>query len=260
MVGPSYRWNEIAVSQLVKFGLPGNLALRNLALLHVAIHDSLVAVSDSKNAYNRPRPSAFDGSLSPVLRNPAGSSYPSEEAAAAGAASTVLSYIFPAYTQFFAAKAEEAGRCLVVAGVAYPSDVAAGLELGRKVGERVIERAKADGSDATWTGSIPTGPDKWAGTSPLLPLAGTWKTWILSSPNEFRPGPPPAHDSVEKSIELAELKNSYVRPRLMRSRCFGSMSAVERATTNIGSGRPAKSCWSTGLAKIPQGQRATMRS
>src|SRR6516164_7085817 len=69
-VGPSYRWNDIAVSLSVKLGLPGNLALRNLALLHVGIHDATVAVWDSKHAYNRPRPSAFDSSLSTVLINP----------------------------------------------------------------------------------------------------------------------------------------------------------------------------------------------
>jgi membrane-associated phospholipid phosphatase len=206
-VGPSYRWNDIAVSLSVKLGLPGNLALRNLALLHVAIHDATVAAWDSKRTYNRPHPSTFDSSLLTALPNPESSSYPSEEAAAAGAASAVLSYIFPAYAQFFSAKAEEAAQCRLIAGVAYPSDVAAGLELGRKIAARVIERAKADGSDATWIDSVPTGPGKWTGTSPLLPLAGTWKTWILSSPNEFRPGPPLAYDSVEKTVELAELKN-----------------------------------------------------
>jgi membrane-associated phospholipid phosphatase len=211
--GPSYRWNDIAVSQSVKLGLPGNLAFRNLALLHVAIHDAMVAVWDSKHAYNRPRPSAFDASLSTVLPNPGSPSYPSEEAAVAGAAGEVLSYIFPAYAQFFATKAEEAGRCRLVAGVAYPSDVAAGLELGRKIAARVIERAKADGSDAAWTGSVPTGPGKWTGTSPFLPLAGAWKTWILSSPDEFRPGPPPAYDLVEKTVELAELKNFARTPQ-----------------------------------------------
>jgi len=34
-----------------------------------------------------------------------------------------------------------------------------------------------------------------------------WKTWVLDSPSEFRPPPPPAHDSSQKAAELAEIKN-----------------------------------------------------
>src|SRR5262249_3123872 len=75
----------------------------------------------------------------------------------------------------FAAKAEEAGRSRVLAGVQYPSDISAGLELGRRVAARVIERGKGDGSDTKWTGSVPTGPGKWNGTNPILPQMATWK-------------------------------------------------------------------------------------
>ena len=34
----------------------------------------------------------------------------------------------------------------------------ANLELGRRVAEQVIARANSDGSDAVWTGTVPTGP------------------------------------------------------------------------------------------------------
>ncbi len=44
--------------------------------------------------------------------------------------------------QLFADKAEEAARSRVLAGVELQSDVKAGLELGRKVGERVVARAQ----------------------------------------------------------------------------------------------------------------------
>jgi membrane-associated phospholipid phosphatase len=206
IVGPSYRWSEIAVNEALQRGLSSLVANRDLSLLHVAIYDAIVAAWDSKHAYNRPRPSAFDSTLSTVVPNPESPSYPSEEAAAAGAAASVLTYIFPDRAEFFAEKAEEAGGSLLIAGTAYPSDVSAGFELGRKVAAKVIERGKADGSDAKWTGSVPTGPGKWNGTNPVLPLMGTWKPWVLSSPDEFRPGPPLAYDSAEKAAELLELK------------------------------------------------------
>src|SRR5262245_16512654 len=52
---PSYRWSEIAVAEHLKNGSNWLVAARNLALMHVAIHDALIAAWDSKYAYNRPR-------------------------------------------------------------------------------------------------------------------------------------------------------------------------------------------------------------
>jgi hypothetical protein len=83
----------------------------------------------------------------------------------------------------------------------------AGLELGRAVGAKVIAIAQSDGSQAMWTGSVPTSPGSWVGTTPLEPLAGTWRTWVLTSGSQLRPGPPPAYDSPEKRAELDEIKN-----------------------------------------------------
>jgi membrane-associated phospholipid phosphatase len=212
IVGPSYRWGEIAVNESLQRGLSSLVGNRNLSLLHVAIYDAIVAARDSKHAYNRPRPSAFDSTFSTAVPNPTSPSYPSEEAAAAGAAASVLAYIFPDRAEFFAERAEESGRSLLIAGIAFPSDVSAGYELGRKVAAKVIERGKADGSDAKWTGSVPTGPGKWNGTNPVLPMMATWKPWVLSSPSEFRPGPPLAYDSAEKAAELSELKQFQRTP------------------------------------------------
>jgi membrane-associated phospholipid phosphatase len=205
---PGHRWNEIAIAQGLKDGIAIG-AYRVLALVHVAIYDATVAAWDAKYSYNRPRPSEADPSLTTVVPNPSSPSYPSEHAAAAGAASTVLAYLFPNDAQFFMEKAEMAGQSRLIAGVQYPSDVEAGLELGRAVAARVIDRARVDGADAKWTGTMPAGPGIWFG-EPLLPGMGNWKTWVLESGSELRPGPPPAFDSAERAAELAEVK-SYQR-------------------------------------------------
>jgi PAP2 superfamily len=210
---PSYRWHEIALSETMRNNLSWNFAMRHFALLHVAIYDALVAAWDSKYEYGRKRPSEVDGKLTTELPNPRSPSYPAEHAVAAGAAAEVLSYIFPDRASDFAAKAQEAGRSRMLAGVQYPSDISAGLELGRRVAARVIERGKADGSDTTWTGSIPTGPGKWNGTNPILPQMAMWKTWVLTSASEFRSPPPLAHDSPEKAAELTELKTFQRTPK-----------------------------------------------
>jgi membrane-associated phospholipid phosphatase len=202
---PGYRWNEIAIAQGLKEGI-AIAEYRVLALVNVAIYDATVAAWDAKYAYNRPRPNDVDPTLTTVIPNPSSPSYPCEHSAAAGAASAVLAYLFPKEAEFFTDRAKQAGDSRLWAGVQYPSDVTAGLELGRAVAARVIERARTDGADAEWNGTIPTGPGIWSG-DPLLPGMGNWKTWVLSSGRELRPGPPPAADSAQRAAEIAEIKN-----------------------------------------------------
>ena len=204
---PSYRWVEMATNRIVSQGIGSAPGTRIMALLNVAIYDALVAAWDSKYFYNRPRPSELDTSLIVAVSVPRSPSYPSEHAVAAGAAAAVLGYLFPADADSYTALAEACARSRLLAGVQYPSDNFAGLELGRRIAARVIERARADGSDAVWTGAIPTGPGLWTGVNPSNPAAATWRTWILSSGSQLRPGPPAAYDSPPKAAELTEVKN-----------------------------------------------------
>jgi hypothetical protein len=209
---PSYRWSELMVTELLKNGVPWQLSVRDLSLMHIAIYDAMIAAWDSAYAYNRAHPSAAKNDLTTVIPNPPYPSYPSAHAVAAGAASEVLAYVFPDRAAFFRSKAQEAAQSRAIAGVNYPSDVTAGMALGKHVAVLVIERGKTDGTDAKWTGKVPVGPGLWRGTNPILPMAGTWKPWVLSSPSEFRPGPPIPYNSPQKAAELAELKNFHRTP------------------------------------------------
>lgn len=204
---PNYRWAEIAIAAhaQAKIGATPRLA-RGMALLNVAIYDATVAAWAAKYTYNRPHPSEVDSSLTPLIEAPNSPSYPSEHAVAAGAAATVLSYLFPDHAADFAAKAKEAARSRLLAGVSYPSDVEAGLALGQAVAEQVIARAMADGSDAVWDGAMPSGAGYWTGKNPVQPNSGGWQTWVLASGDQLRPPPPPAYDSEQMQIELTALK------------------------------------------------------
>ncbi len=207
------RWNQIAVDESLKSGLVVTRGLRAMALLDTAMYDATIAAWDSKYTYNRPRPAEVDPSLQTVVATPNSPSYPSEHAVAAGAAVAVLSYLFPADASVFEQQAAEETTSRLVAGVQYPSDVSAGLQLGRAVGSLVVARAKADGSDAKWDGVIPSGPGHWTGQNPIEPTFGTWKTWVLSSGSQLRPPPPPAYDSPQEQADLAELKNYKRTPQ-----------------------------------------------
>jgi membrane-associated phospholipid phosphatase len=203
---PGYRWNELAVARGLT--LPTAVrAYRMLALVNVAVHDATVAAWAAKYRYNRPRPAEADPTLATAVPTPASPAYPCERAATAGAAATVLAYLFPDAAGDLAERAAAAGRSRLVAGVAYPSDVAAGLALGRAVGERVVAWARSDGSDVPWTGAVPEGPGLWQGASPAEPLAGTWRTWALPAGDALRPPPPPAPDSPQRAAELETVRS-----------------------------------------------------
>jgi membrane-associated phospholipid phosphatase len=205
--GPAYRWNQLATDAMLGAFVTTLPATRNLTLLHTAIDDAVAAAWAEKRAVKRPRPSEADPSIAPAIPVPSGSSYPSDYAAAAAAAAGVLGHLLPDQADAFAEKAEEAMQSRLLAGVEYPSDVAAGRALGEKVAALAIERGKADGFDAEWTGSVPEGPGKWQGTDPIAPLAGTWRPWVLARADEFRPPAPPAFDSAATKTALAELKD-----------------------------------------------------
>jgi hypothetical protein len=203
---PPHRWTERAVKYGQSHGLSGLRALRLTALMNVAISDAVAAATDSQQTYNRARPAL----ASAAIAAPTTPGYPDERAAAAGAAEVVLAYVFPSDADLFTTWAAEAAHSRVDAGVAYPSDSTAGLDLGRNVGERAVAWGHSDGSDAKWTGSVPTDRGKWNGTNPVEPLAGTWRPWALTSGSQFRPGPPPDVDSEQMTRDLAEVK-SYSR-------------------------------------------------
>ncbi|BDG73302.1 hypothetical protein Rmf_32310 [Roseomonas fluvialis] len=209
---PSYRWNQIAVEAAIAAGLNANMASRHLAVLHTALADAMVAAWDSKYAYNRPRPASVDPSVETLVATPSSPSYPDEHAVAGAVAATLLGRMFPARADHFARLAEEAGRSRLVAGVSFPSDVASGMILGHRVAAAALERAARDRSDLPWTGSVPTTPGLWNGTNPIMPQAATWVPWLLASPDEFRPPPPPAHDSPERAAEMAVVRNFQRTP------------------------------------------------
>jgi hypothetical protein len=88
---PSYRWQQLVLDEALRNNLNWQWAIRDFALMHAAIYDVMIAVWDSKFAYNRKRPSEIDASLVTAVPNPRSPSYPAEHAAAAGAAAAVLS-------------------------------------------------------------------------------------------------------------------------------------------------------------------------
>jgi membrane-associated phospholipid phosphatase len=216
---PAYRWIDLINSRLAAATPTTAYAQRVYAYVALAMYDATIAAWESKYHYKRPRPSELDDDIAPVVAVPNNPSYPSEHAAAAQAAATVLGYLLPLEASKFQQQAEEAGWSRVLAGLQYPSDYYAGLELGRKVAEVVIAQAKVDGSAIPWAGTVPTGPCKWkASKTPggdIMPpgnaAAATWTPLLLDSPSEFRPAPPTECDAANFESEEHKPVRDYPR-------------------------------------------------
>lgn len=204
---PAYRWIDLINARIDAGTATTTYPFRVHMYVAQAIYDATIATWESKYFYQRERPSELHHNLATALPVPNSPSYPSEHAAAAQAAATVLGYLLPAEAQSFQKMAEEAGWSRVLAGLQYPSDYFAGLELGRKVAEQVISKAQLDGSDAVWTGTVPTGPCKWIGTNPNNVTGPDWRPLLLTSAAEFRPAPPPPCDSAQVVNETATVHN-----------------------------------------------------
>ncbi len=191
-------------------------ASRNYALVAVAMHDATVAAYHYKKRYARPAPTA-DGAIG----ERADLSYPSEHAAIAAAAAEVLVELYDeAPAGEFRQEAEKVGAARVDAGASRPSDVEAGLDLGRAVAAAVLRRARADGADRKWDGRAPGGAPKFyeappgSAAEPVQPLAGSWKPWVLSSGRALRPPPPPAFGTkgFEEQVRLTVQAKTQLTP------------------------------------------------
>jgi len=204
---PGYRWMQLTEQLAVSKGLSTPLQTRALSLVAAAIYDATVAAWDSKYTYNRPHPAEVDPSVTTAATASASPSYPSEHAVTAAAASAVLAYLFPDQTATVNDMADQAGWSRIIAGVAFPSDVIAGMDLGSQVGQAVIAYANADGSSQPFTGSFPAAPGVWSSATPVVPLAGTWHPWVLTAGNQFRPAAPPAFGSSDANAQYAADKN-----------------------------------------------------
>jgi len=203
---PGYRWIDL-ISQRVLAGTPTTaFPHRVYTYVAMAMYDATIAAWEAKYYYSRARPSELDHKMPTAVDVPNSPSYPSEHAAAAQAAASVLASMLPAEATTFQQLADQAGWSRVLAGVQYPSDVEAGAALGRAVAERVIARAQADGSDGSATPPRLTGPCNWVGSNPGNITAALWHPLLLSSPAQFRPAPPPGCTTTDVQSQKAALQ------------------------------------------------------
>jgi membrane-associated phospholipid phosphatase len=136
-------WNEIARTKILEYGAAPVIAARVLAALNIALADAGIACWDAKYAYWYIRPSQLDLELKPLFPPPNHPSYPAAHGCLSTAAATVLAGAFPHDRDRMLAFGKEAAEARIWAGIHYRFDIDAGQEIGRKVGERALQRAFA---------------------------------------------------------------------------------------------------------------------
>lgn len=183
-------WNATAI-RAIKAVNPNPLpASRALAMTHVAQFDAVNAVVRCYQPY------AVDLSVPGA----------SAEAAAAQAAYRVLTNLYPTQLPLL-----EAALGASLAKVSDGQPKTDGIALGNATATAILARRADDGSTASLPYTPGSGPGVWIPTPPanapaLLPHWRNVTPFTLSSPAQFRPGPPPALDSALYAADFNEIK------------------------------------------------------
>jgi membrane-associated phospholipid phosphatase len=83
----------------------------------------------------------------PLFPVPNFPSYPSNHSTFSAAKTEMLAYLFPTRADFIRAVGKEAGDSRIWAGIHFPMDNNAGVQLGKSVAELFISWAQSDGSE-----------------------------------------------------------------------------------------------------------------
>jgi PAP2 superfamily len=131
--------------------------------------------------------------------------------AVAGGSAPVLIYAFPTDSALIESqvRAEEA-----MLPEAQREAFRRAETVGRAIAARLVVRARDDGFNAPWTGTVPVGPGKWSSlavppTPPFLPLGGQIRPFFMQSGSQFRPDAPPEFDSPEFRASLGEVRRFW---------------------------------------------------
>lgn len=190
-------WNATAVATIVvDAGKPTAEAFYWYAIEQAAVYNAVVGITRRYALYHW---------------NVRGPRAASPEAAAAAAAHHVLLTYFPA-SQTRLDTALAASLSQIPDGAAEQLGVAYGI----KAADRIVELRTNDGRNAPITFDMPLGPGVWRPTPPgFVPFFAPWlsqvRPFVLDSPSQFRPPPPPALTSSVYTTDFNEVATLGVK-------------------------------------------------
>ena len=162
-------------------------AVRAMAIVQVSVHDAVGAITGRYPAFRA------------QVKAPAGASV---DAAVLAATRTVLSKLVPAQQA-----AIDADFKALLNSVADGPAKADGVAVGEQVATMVLAQCAEDGAVAPNTYRPHTTPGVYVPTMfPAVPHWGKRKTWVMTSADQFRPGPPPSLTSDTWKRDFEEVK------------------------------------------------------
>jgi membrane-associated phospholipid phosphatase len=198
-------WQQVARDDVSVAAFAPTTAARAYPILSVAQY---LAVQEAEAAIGDPsvQPSSNGNGLGAGGRP----RLETDRGAVAGASAVTLSYLF----QNRATSFDHTVAALENAVNPGPQRAAflAGEAIGRAVGALIVTRAMGDHFDAAVTARPPIGPGFWiSNTDPTFSIAGGslpgTLTWFLTSPSQFRPGPPPTFGFQDFNTDLQEVRH-----------------------------------------------------
>jgi hypothetical protein len=184
-------WNATAAATLLASGKPQPESMVYIGLTQAAVYDAVIAI---------------EGGFEPYLVVPDVPLGSSPEAAAAAAAHGVLVTYFPAQQP-----ALDAAYAASLAGIPDGPAQDGGVQVGQQVAAGLVAARIGDGRDDLEPFTPTPEPGVWRPTPPAFlaaqtPWMATMKPLLLSSAGQFRPGPPPALDSVRYARDFEEVR------------------------------------------------------
>ena len=198
-------WNQKALPIVTAYSLSAP-SYRDMAIMHIAMFDCVNAIEPRYEPYK----TRFEA-------DPA----TSKEAAAAVAAARILAKLHPD-----AAPKIDPELKQYLAQIPEGPAKSAGIALGEKVSDSVWTLRANDGADKPDSYRPRTSPGRYVPTAPVIvPMWGSVTPFVMTSPSQFRPGPPVALTSREWADNYNEIKE------------IGGKNSTRRSATQTETGR-----------------------
>lgn len=200
-------WNRHALEAIKKEQSPLPMATRNLAMLHIAIFDTVNSVDRTRQPFFTQVD--FQGPLS-------------IDAAVIAAAHRILTAVYPQQSAIF-------DHELMLAYSRIPDEAAkkAGIQLGRDVAQQVIDWRADDNSQLVIPHKRPDGIGLWKQPSKASAASTQWplvNTFVIQDLVRLRPEPPPELTSDAYTHTFHEVKR--IGQKLTRERTSDQTASV----------------------------------
>jgi hypothetical protein len=191
-------WNETLGLAIKSAGTTTGTQSRPVAIMHIAMFDAVNGIARKYEPFRVSTPA------------PAGAR---QEAAAVEAAYTTCIALYPAQTWRFDARLAET-LAKIPGAHGNSESIARGRQWGRAVALAILAWRSTDGvgSIAPWYMGDPLTPGVWQPVPPNGTLAAVFPDFVamppyaMTSPQQFRPGPPPALHTPDYAAAVNEVK------------------------------------------------------